>query len=67
MGRTTSSGRWLCADRSGAETARGPGDLGYAPTEAEIEPLGSSDAPAPTKKQSIILILCFLFDAGDGT
>ncbi|MCR5676429.1 MAG: hypothetical protein K6G13_00145 [Agathobacter sp.] len=35
MGRTRSGGPRLCADRSGAETARGPVDLGLGTTEAE--------------------------------
>ena len=37
-GRMTSGGRPLCADRSEAETARGPGDLGFAPTGAKRRP-----------------------------
>ena len=36
--RTRSGGPRLCADRSEAETARGPGDLGFAPTEAKRRP-----------------------------
>ena len=35
MGRKTSGGCLLCADRSGAETARRPGDVCSATTEAE--------------------------------
>ena len=38
MGRKTSGGCLLCADRSGAETARRPGDVCSAPTEAERRP-----------------------------
>ena len=36
--RTRSGGSWFCADRSGAETAQDPGDLGFAPTGAERRP-----------------------------
>ena len=35
MGCKTSGGRLFCADRSGAETARHPGDVCSAPTEAK--------------------------------
>ncbi len=38
MGRKTSRGCLLCADRSGAETARRPGDVCSATTEAERRP-----------------------------
>ena len=38
MGRKTSGGCLLCADRSGAETARRPGDVCSATTEAERRP-----------------------------
>ena len=38
MGRTRSGGPRFCADRSGAKTARGPGDLGFAPTGVERRP-----------------------------
>ena len=36
--RTRSGGPWFCADRSGAKTAQGPGNLGFAPTGAERRP-----------------------------
>ena len=38
MGRKTSGGCLLCADRSGAETARRPGDVCSATTEAKRRP-----------------------------
>ena len=38
MGCKTSGGRLFCNDRSEAETARHPGDVCSAPTEAERRP-----------------------------
>ena len=38
MGCKTSGGRLFCNDRSGAETARHPGDVCSAPTEAKRSP-----------------------------
>ena len=38
MGCKTSGGRLFCNGRSGAETARHPGDVCSAPTEAERRP-----------------------------
>ena len=52
MGCKTSGGRLFCNDRSEAETARHPGDVCSAPTEAERRPqdiLGMSALQRPKR------------------